>query len=407
MRFFNVRYPGPTAAGLESVITCRADARTHLLGAKLDVSGTSFMQQDSRVGACAQVAIWIGARHMHQRHKYNWLSVADITRLAAPTTSDEATSLPAGSDFLTSERMIRAINEMGFQPLCFEDKDIGTTILPYVESGLPVILGLRHKDRLGHAVTVIGRVFARQTHPTNRAIDYVPALIAHDDQAGPYMLVPMSASAPRAFNFDPNQLVQHQIRGTTVNFNVKDHGVFAVALMPVRAFSTAKAAELTARARITAALTDMSKIRATLKGKGVDVNDRLMTELISAHQQNKTVLRTYLTSAAGYRHHIALGTACNALKDVLLRLHLPHFTWVTEISTVESYNHASPSMRRIYGHSVLDATSTGKDTAGLLVLHLPGIVFLRDVNAPTSKDETVIMIPNDALYECREKKDNH
>ncbi len=50
-------------------------------------------------GACAQVAIWTGARHMHQRHKYNWLSVADITRLAAPTAAEESTSLPAGSDF--------------------------------------------------------------------------------------------------------------------------------------------------------------------------------------------------------------------------------------------------------------------------------------------------------------------
>jgi hypothetical protein len=85
---------------------------------------------------------------MHERYKYDWLSVADITKLASPNTAEEASSLPAGSDFLTSERMIRAINEMGFQPLCFEDSDIGAAILPYVESGLPVVLGLRHKDGL-------------------------------------------------------------------------------------------------------------------------------------------------------------------------------------------------------------------------------------------------------------------
>lgn len=100
---------GPAGPGLELVVTCRAEIRANLLGAELDVTGTSFMQQDSRVGACAQVAIWAGARHMHQRYKYNWLSVADITRLAAPTTAEEASSLPAGSDFLTSERMIGLI----------------------------------------------------------------------------------------------------------------------------------------------------------------------------------------------------------------------------------------------------------------------------------------------------------
>jgi hypothetical protein len=119
---------GPAQAGLESVVTCRSDVRANLLGAELDVVGTSFMQQDSRLGACAQVAIWVGARHMHQRYKYDWLSVADVTKLAAPTTPEEATSIPAGSDFLTSERMIRAINEMGFQPLCFDGPNIGASV---------------------------------------------------------------------------------------------------------------------------------------------------------------------------------------------------------------------------------------------------------------------------------------
>jgi hypothetical protein len=152
----------------------------------------------------------------------------------------------------------------------------------------------------------------------------------------------------------------------------------------------------------------MARIRTFLATKGLDVNERLMTELLQAHQQNRIVLRTYLSSASGYRRHMAIGTACNELKDELLRLHLPHFTWVTKISTVGSYNQASPGMRRIYGHSVLDATSTGKDTAGLLILHLPGIVFLRDVNAEDPKDEeTFKVIANDALYECREKKDDH
>src|SRR5215510_3790435 len=82
-----LRAKGPAEADLDSVVTCRADVRANLLGAELDVTGTCFMQQDSRVGACAQVAIWTGARQMHERHKYNWLSVSDVTRLAAPTTA--------------------------------------------------------------------------------------------------------------------------------------------------------------------------------------------------------------------------------------------------------------------------------------------------------------------------------
>jgi len=396
----------PVGSDLEPVVTCRSEIQARLLGAELDVTGTSFMQQDSRVGACAQVAIWAGARHMHERYKYDWLSVADITRLAAPTTAEESVSLPAGSDFLTSERMIRAINEMGFQPLCFEGPNIGEAILPYVESGLPVILGLQHGNGLGHAVTVIGRVFGKLKKPTANAMDYVPAFIVHDDQAGPYMLVPANSTAVSEFKLDEHQTISHQIRGSKVQFNAREHGKFAVALMPLRAFSTAKEAERTALRSIEAALKNIDEIQAALSKKKALTNERLITELTEAFKSGNMLLRTYLTSAAGYRRHLAYGTACDELKDVLLRLHLPHFTWITEISTVGSYNEPSAGLRRIYGHSVLDATSTGKDAAGLLVLHLPGMVFVRDVNAASDQQEGIV-IENDALYECREKRADH
>ncbi len=395
---------GPSGPGLESVVTCRADIRANLLGAELDVSSASFMQQDSRVGACAQVAIWIGARHMHQRHKYNWLSVADITRMAAPTTAYQATSLPAGSDFLTPDHMIRAIHEMGFQPLYIDGsgKQVAADILPYVESGLPVIVGLHAGHSLGHAVTVIGRVFASKSTPTNQLAEYVPAFIVHDDQAGPYMLLPRTKGAAKAHGFDNNQLVRHRFSSATpIDLNVEEHAVFAVALMPMRVFATARAAERTAVGRFDFAIANMTSIRAKLAEQGALVNDRLLDELIAAYNDKKIVLRTYLTSASGYRKHITQGTACDDLKDVLARMHLPHFTWITEISTIDSYNQASPGMRRMYGHSILDATSTGRDEAGLLALHLPGVLIRRDVD---KNQEIVTIIKNDTLYHCREKK---
>lgn len=390
---------------MESTVTCRTKIRANLLGVDLEVVGTSFLQQDSRVGACAQVAIWTGARHMHERYNYDWLSVADITRLAAPTTSAEAVSLPAGSDFLTSERMIRAIGEMGFQPLCFsKNQDIGAAILPYVESGIPVVLGLNYGSALGHAVTVIGRVFSRQDAPTNKAIDYVTAFIVHDDQAGPYMLVPKNKEISKKFWSDSEDTINHHFRGEMVGLNIYDNAVFAVALMPVRVFSTAQAAEHTAKDRIHAVLEDMPNIRKNLSGQGIKVNERLMDELEVAYKNEKIVLRTYLTSARGYRRYIARTTASGLLKNILLNIHLPHFTWVTEIFSVDSYNQSSPSMRRIYGHTVLDATSTGRDTNGLLMLHLPGVVTLNDVNAEPEEQEKIVIIENDRLYECREKR---
>ena len=170
--------------------------------------------------------------------------------------------------------------------------------------------------------------------------------------------------------------------------------------MPLRVFATARAAQRTALGRLNAALINMPSIRQKLANQGAPVNDRLLDELIEAHKKQEIVLRTYLTSASGYRKHITQGSACHDLKDVLARIHLPHFTWITEISTIGSYNQSSPGMRRMYGHTILDATSTGRDDAGLLALHLPGVLMINDVDAGR---ETVTDIKDDTLYNCREK----
>ena len=269
---------------MEATVTCRAAFDANLLGIDLEVTGAAYLQQDARVGACAQVAIWAGMRHLHARYDYDWVSVADITRLATPTAPDEAVSLPAGSDFLTSERMIRAIAEAGYQPLCFRNPNpdspsIAAAILPYVESGIPVILGLSLGGEVGHAVTVLGRIFGKQDSPTANAIDYVPAYIVHDDQGGPYMTLPVKAPtvSPHAFSEDTVQ------RGST-ELNMT-HATFAVALMSTRVFSTAAAAEFSAHDRINETLGLMPHIRNMLARRKLSINARLLDELEHASRR--------------------------------------------------------------------------------------------------------------------------
>jgi hypothetical protein len=299
--------------------------------------------------------------------------------------------------------MIRAVAEMGYQPLAIDGADLGSEILPYVESGLPVLLGVDIGGDLGHAVSVVGRVFSQTKPGKAKLIDYTSAFIAHDDFAGPYVLVPRDTTAAKDKRFDKNQLIRRMVKGTEKILTMTN-GVFALVLMPQRVFSTAKEAELIASARFDRFMHELPKIRSSLKKRGDPVQDRLLDELADAQNKDEVVLRTYLTSAAGYRRHIAKGTASEMLKDELLKMHLPHFAWVTEISTVGSFNHASAGMRRIYGHSILDATASGKQTGGLLALHLPGLLSLRDVD--TGKEFGQV-IADDALYECREKRVDH
>src|SRR5262249_25861001 len=235
-------------------------------------------------------------------------------------------------------------------------------------------------------------------------IDYVQSFIVHDDQAGPYMLVPTSAHAAAKYHLDPNQIVTRVSSGKPIQLNMKEHGVFAVVLMPMRAFSTARAAETLFSERFRAVMRRLASMKASISQLGATLNDRPLDELNDAYQKNEVMLRTYLSSAGGYRRYVAHGTMCDALKDEVLKMHLPHFIWVTEISTVAAYNQASAGMRRLYGHSVIDATSTGRDLTGLLLLHLPGIAIRQNTDAkPGTLKETASVISNDNLYECREK----
>ena len=150
----------------------------------------------------------------------------------------------------------------------------------------------------------------------------------------------------------------------------------------------------------------MPAIRNMLAQKGLPANDRLLDELQAAHAGGRLVLRTYLTSAGRLSTpHRRRHRRATKLKDTLLDLHLPHFTWITEISTVDSYNHASAGMRRMYGHTIIDATSTGKGRDAILMLHLPGLVFTNNLNAPPGVEpHELSIINNDDLYNCREKR---
>ena len=220
---------------MQPTLTCRANYNANLLGIDLHVQGAPYLQQDSRVGACAQAAIWVGMRHLHTRYDYNWNSVADITRMALPIMRNEAGSLPAGSDFLTDESMIYAIRQAGYQPLILNEVSNGLeqVILPYVESGIPVILVLNAGQDVSHAVTVVGKVFAEQTKPGNLTSDYISAFIVQNDQTGPYKWLPMNTNFSNQFSFTD----------TTNKWYFQDHAIFAIALISPRVFSTAIKAE--------------------------------------------------------------------------------------------------------------------------------------------------------------------
>jgi hypothetical protein len=220
-----------SAPDIKSDLLIRSTFSAHLLGSVLKVTGTAFTQQDRRVGACAQAAIWMAARHLFSKHNGSpWVSTIDITEAASkPTDHMLSLVLPSGSGGLTVEHMVRALREIGRQPLLYHGvydatnnrTTWPTTINPnavidrYVDSGVPVIVGLTPwaGQNEFHAIVAVGHTLRKLapsdslSHEPTRA-DFVRCLLVNDDQLGCYLRMPLIAGdALSETPYDANNIV--------------------------------------------------------------------------------------------------------------------------------------------------------------------------------------------------------
>lgn len=378
-----LKAPGANATLLPNVLV-RADYAVHLLGAELHIVGAPVTQQDSRVFACAQAAIWTAARHFHVKHRGPWYSSVEITAAASkPTDTILSQSLPAGSGFLSLDNMVRALRAAGREPFAYmgriaSDKfpyraEWAQSLRPreiihrYVDSGIPVILGLlpwQQDMSVGHAVVVVGHVV--RTLPAGAGLPEKPtraefchAFLVNDDQLGSYRMMGIESST------DPSD----------VPYNVDQHVRYILIPLPNKVFLTAEKAEKIAwdlldfHAANWAAL--KNQLRAFLSADDLQYADQFVTD----HLAKRVVARTYLTYGWKYKRRIVRNSAAEIVKQVALRSDLPRYVWVTEFGYFNSLNHLAPANRRVVGHAVTDATSSDHSSPHLL-FHVPGAVSM-------------------------------
>lgn len=404
----------------------RANFKAHLLGAGLELKGAApFIQQDERLGACAQASIWMADRPVHERHRRTpWHSIAEITRLATtPTDAELSRSLPAGSSGLNPIHIIRALRGMGHQPLvdffvgeseeaeapaqiAIADK-VGakapqsgkgakkkkepvktnglaaSSILRYLDSGVPVIVAMTDIGAdAGHAITAVGFVESRTaTHEISDSYEtFVRALIVHDDQRGPYRLMPLRQS-------DIAVLPKERLltEGDKI-LTVEDVVTHMFVPLPMRVFLRADRADTVCD--------DFLKNFVDIAGPGM--LERLKEEApdVSAVEgffelvrSGKLIRRTYLTSAGRYRHHLAKSDLDEEVKSELITRTLPHFIWVTELISADAPAVEGEDARQVLGHMVVNATSSTDPNSDLLLVHMPRMVIHRDLDSIEEADQ--------------------
>lgn len=401
----------PAPDGLFPCMQVRADYETHPLGLALPIRGMPFTQQDRRISACAQASIWMSGRHFHTKHGGPWFSTSAITEAASkPTDFLLSQSLPAGSSGLGVNNMLRALRAMDRFPYAFagELTEAGviwpseltppqTMIARYVGSGIPVIAGLGRWDGQrgdGHAVVIVGEVFEEVDRPelhTSRptVAELSPYFLVHDDQRGPYLRMPVRAGAAHA----------------ETEYNVEQHLRFLIVPLPDKVYITAEAAEIKAWDRLDFYKGEWSGLIAKHGTAIGSASVELGEAVIAGRGSNKVLARTYLAMSWKYKARILRSVGSHAVRSRVISHELPRMVWVTEFGLLRDLNYSDWSKRRIFGHCVTDATSTGPSRSPLVV-HMPGFLWLttgRDPDFFARSAEKLIPIQDDALYPPRDR----
>ncbi|WP_455854298.1 hypothetical protein [Ensifer canadensis] len=392
-----LRTPLPPA-GYEAHPLVKARYYVHLLGAQLVIDAFPMTQQDQRIGACAQAAIWSAARHFHARHSGPWVSMVGITEAAMmQEVFSVSSTLPNGSEFLSLSGMVSALRVSGRKPLIYMADDPATflwqgirpadVINRYVDSGIPVIVGLGFPGQnVGHAVIASGQVFSQQVpaalppRPTRAA--FCSAFYINDDQRGPNLRMPVT----------PGDAI-----GETT-YSVGGNVRFLIIPLPDKVFLPAEKAELFAWDILTKYSSSWAAFKAAAQvGTSVAIGDEFNIALAA----NTVIARTYLTYGWKYKHRMLRNRLTDATKSLLNTTELPRYVWVTEFGTVDSFAPNDIFQRRIFAHCVVDATAKNMGEDSCLFFHAPGAVVRRvhGVDDPYGPyDQSTHAISDDQSY---------
>jgi hypothetical protein len=332
----------------------------HLAGRTFHVLGTPFMQQDNAVGACAQASIWMALRTLRKKEGNSAFDPAQITS-AATRFLVRGRTLP-NREGLGIDQMIEAIRFAGYSPHLMQFGTVnppsGTNnhlvdnellnakrkIYAYVESEIPVVLGVFPTPTAGHAIVLIGHTWQANNNPTPylsnnglnlfHAADWVTCFISHNDNTGPYLEMPETSGSAYCFN---------QVR-------------FAIPLLPSDVFMCGEEAEQVANK----ILTDLFQLSPSANPATMD--NPAITKF------EDLVLRTYLVERHKFREWVTNKTDIHIEVRNYYRLKsLPKRIWITEVCLLKEQNNTCNGGLSRVGEILIDPTGEPNDAPFLLI----------------------------------------
>jgi hypothetical protein len=313
---------------------------------KLSLKGFPHSSQDTETITCAETSIWACVEYFgHQYPEYNPVLPSDIIDVLSKSAFER--QLP--SHGLDAIQISSTLKKFGFgNKIYFKDifKDKFMSLLnTYIESGLPVIIGLNKLDQLsntwkydtpGHAVIFIGREELTDKHINGCfSIETVDKISIRDLSAMNHEYVIIDD------NYPPYQLAEYNNPCKYSNDKRYDGLQIAYFIVPLHPKIYLEAFEAK---RFLIELLTISKAKLP--------------------DNSLTAIRFYLTSSRSYKDWLIRESDMDMkMKKIIVNTSMAKFLWVAELGSSDSFK-----QKKATGLVLLDATSANTDNCKPLLL---------------------------------------
>lgn len=344
-------------------------------GKKISVHAFPYSMQDGETTACAEITILNLLDYFSCSYpEYHYLLPSDINRIAQENGYER--SLPTHG--LKYEMVSKAFCESGFYPRLYSLGKMPTDKLRrilyyYIESGIPLALGVEIKSNNAHSVIVIGhgeinvdsqnfkQCYACYDKKSQNilwvcdASDIIGELCVMDDSQIPYKLMECKIN-------ESKELI------------LGDY-VIKTVVVPLYKKMYLEASDASEIFKVILASQEYGFPRLGLKYfEEDDGNVPVGEEEYLGTKENPLVTRIFMTSSRSLRkcrdEQFADGN--KEVRSWYRTTVFPKFVWVCELSIVDKY------AEEVIGEVILDATSSADAYAdSLIIAHYPRRIFRR------------------------------
>ena len=378
--------------GLINKVRTAVRENVDFFGQALIVRAVPFMQQDSRLCACAQAAAWMCHYTAFRRGDRNVRR-----RVIAEFTAAAEASLSAGrmvpSNGLTIEQLSQVLTRFGLSPIIERIANLDSSDLPpelrerprsrrneewtsanaaarlccrYLNSGVPLIAIVRQwvpsVPRVGHhAVVVCGYSRPRNNRPIR--------LIVNDDARGPYLEV------------------QDMLKDHDKNSDVQRTWETLMIPVPEKLWMTGAGAERRGLSYLVAAAREGSNTYPAAQ----DILNLLNAKQLEA--------RTYFSTSNRFKERFRKRSSDKVVLREYSLARMPRFIWIVEAIDRQSRDKGTAlgisydKNRCVLGEVIFDATSDDADPR-VVAIRIPGLVSVRQSFVAATEGE------REAAYAC-------